>query len=101
VPAASAIRGPARMPRRPTAPRRRAVSARESSASRRHPSQVLPLPPRRQEAKPFEPDPNRRCVRTANACRTGHVFVTLPLLTPARKREDAGASPGSLSRDTD
>lgn len=37
-------------------------------------------------------------VRTASACRTNHAFVTLPpLLTSARRREDAGASPGSLS----
>ena len=41
-------------------------------------------------------------LRTANACRTTHVFVTPPSLhTSARKREDAGASPGSLSCDTD
>src|SRR5439155_19101474 len=98
VPAASAIGVPACTPCRRTVLPSRAVSARESSGRRRPASQVLLLPPRHRGAEPLIVHASCPCVRTANAGRTGHAFVTLPLLlTSARKREDAGASPGSLA----
>ena len=76
----------------------RAAAARESSDWRTHPSQLL-LPPRREEAGLLALHPNSLCVRTANACRAGHAFGTPPppVSPPTRKREDAGASPGSPS----
>jgi chaperonin subunit len=77
----------------------RAVSALGRNGWRRLPSRVLLLPPRREEAEWLALHPRCLCVQTANACRTGRAFVTLrPLASPpARKREDAGASPGSPS----
>ncbi len=97
VSTASAIRVPAYKPHTPTGLPSRAVSARESSGPRRPASRVLLLPPRRLGAEPLLVRESCRS-RTASVCRTGHAFVTLPLLlTSARKREDAGASPGSPS----
>src|SRR5437588_6307599 len=77
----------------------RAVPALGSNGWRRLPSRVLLLPPRREEAERLALHRRCLCVQTANACRTGRAFVTLPPLVspPARKREDAGASPGSPS----
>src|SRR2546430_17699365 len=77
----------------------RAVFVLGSNGWRRLPSRVLLLPPRREEAERLALHPRCLGVRTANACRTGRAFVTLPPLAspPARKREDAGASPGSLA----
>jgi hypothetical protein len=99
APVSSATRVPACTWRMPSALPCRAVSGLGSNGWRRLPSRVLLLPPRREEAERLTLHPRCLCVRTANACRTGHAFVTLPPLVspPARKREDAGASPGSLS----
>jgi hypothetical protein len=99
VPGLSAIRVPACTWHMPSALPCCAVLVLGSNGWRRLPSRVLLLPPRREEAERLALHPCCLCVRTANACRTGRAFVTLPPLVspPARKREDAGASPGSLS----
>jgi hypothetical protein len=98
APASSAIHLRACTPHMRTALPSRAAAARESSDWRTHPSQLL-LPPRREEAGLLALHPNSLCVRTANACRAGHAFGTPPppVSPPTRKREDAGASPGSPS----
>src|SRR5436190_14071713 len=97
--ASSAIRVPACTWHMPSAHPCRAVSALGSNGWRRLASRVLLLPPRREEAERLALHPRCLCVQKANACRTGRAFVTLPPLAspPARKREDAGASPGSPS----
>src|SRR5438876_1055633 len=57
----------------------RAVSALGSNGWRRLPSRALLLPPRREESERLALHPRCLCVQTANACRTGRAFVTLPL----------------------
>jgi hypothetical protein len=99
APVWSAIRVPACTWHMPSGRPSRAVSALGSNGWRRLPSRVLQLPPRHEEAERLTLRSRCLCVRMANAYRTGRAFVTLPPLVspPARKREDAGASPGSLS----
>src|SRR6266511_973174 len=86
APASSAIRVPACTWHMPSALPCRAVSALGSNGWRRLPSRVLLLPPRREEAERLAL--HLRClgVRTANACRTGRAFVTLPLLLTSRTK---------------
>src|SRR5579884_4029107 len=81
APAPSATHVPACTPRMRTALPSRAAAARESSDWKRHPSQVLLPPPRREEAEPSPLHPSLLCRRGANACRTGHAFVTLQPLS--------------------
>jgi hypothetical protein len=99
APALSATRVPAYTWHMPSALPCHAGSALGSNGWRTLPSRVLLLPRRREEAQRLTLHPRCLCVRTANAYRTGHAFVTLPPLVspPARKREGAGASPGSSS----
>src|SRR6266498_1333333 len=118
-----ATHGPACRPHRPTALRSRADAAAESNGQRTDPSRVLPQPPQRAEAAPVAIVPKCLCVQTASARRTRHVSARGPCLLscnchvrrtrslattlpdvrhvspPTRKREGAGASPGSLSYD--
>jgi predicted secreted Zn-dependent protease len=44
------------------------------------------LPPRHEEAERWALHRSSSFVRTANACRTGRVFVTLPLLSHLRTK---------------
>ena len=96
APASSAIHVPVYTPHMRTALPSRAGAGRESTGRRIHASQALRLPPRRGEAKPYPLHPRCLCVDTHNACRTGHVSLTLPPLIspPTRKREDAGRVTG-------
>src|SRR5437764_12160145 len=92
APASSAIRVPACTWHMPSALPCRAVSALGSNGWRRLPSRVLLLPPRREEAERLALHRSSlwaRTVRTANACRMGRAFVTLPprVPPPARKRD--------------
>ena len=80
APASSAIHVPVCTPHMRTARPSRAAVARESTGWRIHPSQGLLLPSRRREAEPLPLNPSCLCVDTHNACRTGHVFLTLPPL---------------------